>query len=173
MGLQKKKKYKEKCQQIRAMNKDTEEEALLRFKDKLNPSFFKILQCQLRNADRKPQGRRYTGEEKVIFVGIHERGANCYRGLPIIKPTRKTIRTTIKKMNFKPCVNKVVVDSLASRAASITDEARKEVLIVFVWIAGKRGFHYNPDTDSVLGFVDFGDGKRYNVPAEKAMGMHD
>lgn len=164
------KKYSMKCTELRKLRRNVEEEALLRFKKKLSPDFYNILVCQLRNAGRFPRGYRYTRSEKIQFLAMRLRGPRSYHGHNWITPTRQTLRSSIQKLNLKPGINKVVVEALSSRSMSVP-EKRNQVIVVFDEKAAKGGFQYDEKTDTILGFVDLGDGIRRSLPAEETMVM--
>lgn len=154
--------------QLREHKRTIEERVLEQFRGKLSPAFYKILECQLKNCNRKPQGYRYSTEMKVINLGIHQSGPKCYRGLPIIKPGKQTVRRTLKKLKFQPGVNKVTMDALQTRANGMSDRD-KQVVVGFDEMSLRVYFEYDSANDRVIGWVDLGNGKRLSLPGEEAM----
>lgn len=163
-----KKKYKAKCDQLKTFQKNLMDEALAIIKEKVSPAFFKILTCQLRNAGRNRHGYRYTNEEKTIFYGLRQSGPRCFHTLPCIKPTRSTVRAHMKKLNLKPGISPIIVRALKERVNSMA-EPYKEVSVVFDEAAIQCHYDYDPGTDTVMGFVDLGDGVRRPMVAEEIM----
>ena len=86
----------------------------------------------------------------------------------MIKPTRKTVRSVIKKLNLKPGINIIMQDAIKVRAEA-SEPTNRLVSIIFDEKAAKKGFQYDAATDTVLGFVDLGNGQRFNIPAEETM----
>ncbi|KAK3917824.1 Transposable element P transposase [Frankliniella fusca] len=163
-----KRRYQRKCTEIRQLKKNREENALQVIKNKISPALFKILKCQTRNHDRKPQGYRYEEDEKVVFLGINQTGPKSYRSLPIIKPTRKTIKKSLEDLNFQPGVHSIMMSALKSRASGMSEEM-KEVIIIFDETAAKVRFTYDRQEDKIIGFVDLGNGVRRALPGEEVM----
>ncbi|KAK3927524.1 Transposable element P transposase [Frankliniella fusca] len=161
-------KYRKKCQELSDLKKTIEDDSLLAIKDRISPALFKIIQCQLRNSKRKPKGYRYTDDEKVVFMGIHQTGPRGYRCLPIIKPSKKTIKTTLESLQLQPGINEIVIKSLKTRVSGM-EEAQKHVSIVFDETAAKVHFQYCAATDLVTGFVDLGNGARRALAGEEVM----
>lgn len=88
-----------KTNEIKILKAHSEESVLGFLEDKVSPGFFKLLRCEVRNFKRKPQGRRFEAEEKLMFNAMRNRGPSGYNELPWIKPTKKTLKATFKKLN--------------------------------------------------------------------------
>ena len=163
------KKYMEKCKELKNLQKNLNEVALNNFRDKLDPSFMKILECQLRNAGRKKHGWRYKPSEKMVFLGMHQRGPRQYRNFPIkVRPSRKTIRELLKTLNLKPGVNPIIVDGLAARMKN-EPENNKDVIIMLDEISLRTYYWYDAVNDMISGFIDLGNDDRRDLPAEDAL----
>jgi len=150
------------------MKKTLENNALDVIREKVSPPLFKMLECQVRNYDRHPNARRYTDEEKAIFLGLHKRGRSSYNCFPIIKPTRKTLRLVTKKFNLKPGYNSLVLEPLKARADNMKDH-EKDVIIIFDETSAKKGFYYDAVKDEVVGVEDLGNGDRRLIPADEVL----
>ena len=161
-------KYRKKCREVQQLKIRREEDALAVIKEKVTPMLFRMLQCQMRNAHRKPRGRRYLKEERVMFMGIHKRGRSGYNALDWIKPTRKTLRKTSKKFNIKPGINQVLLEALKTRSDNMEEE-KKDVVMIFDETASRRQLEYDASSDQVVGLVDLGDGERRNMPADEVL----
>ncbi|KAK3923855.1 Ras GTPase-activating protein gap-2, partial [Frankliniella fusca] len=114
-------KYKRKCQEVQQKKRSKEENALEVLRGLVTPFLFKMLQCQVRNAHRKPQGMRYTDEEKSVFLGIQKRGRSAYNCLPMLKPSRKTLRAVTKKLNLSPGINDIIMEALHQRTDAMEE----------------------------------------------------
>lgn len=156
--------------EIKDLKKTEEERVLEKFRQKVTPSLFKIFVNNLKNADRKPQGRRFPSDVKLIHLGMHQRSPKGYHGLPFIKPGRKTIYKVIKKMKFKPGMpqDSPVLRALAERAKAMSRKDR-QVVAIFDEMALKVSFKYDSQSDQVLGFMDVGDGQRQPYPADEVL----
>ncbi|KAK3926177.1 Transposable element P transposase [Frankliniella fusca] len=163
-----KRRYLKKCQEMKVLKRNQEENALLVLKNKISPSLFKILKCQIRNYNRKPRGRRYTQDEKVVFLGMHQNGPKAYRSSPWIKPTQQTVRTALQELGLKPGINPILISALKTRADGMQEE-KKEVLLVFDETAAKVNFVYCQKTDEIKGYSDLGDGVKRALPGEELM----
>ena len=99
-------------------------------------------------------------------MGINQHGPRGYNSIiPMIKPSRKTIYSVLKKLKFRPGINNILMSAM-SRISSMP-ENQKEVLIIFDEMALRVHFCYDSSADQVVGFFDLGNGERKDMPAEE------
>jgi len=163
-----KKKYHEQRAEVKILKSKSDEAALNILKDKVSPLFFSLLQCQLRNQNRQPKGRRYTRNEKLLFVSILKRGARGLRCLPFVKPTRKTLRELTSKIEAKPGLNDFIFAALKSQVDGLDPRAR-DCFLILDEMALRMDLTLSESEDLVKGFVDLGDGDRRQLPATEAL----
>lgn len=161
---------KQKNRHIRKIKREAEEVVMHKIKERLDPSFYKILENNLQNSGRKPRGRRYPLDVKIILFGLRKKGPRCFNALPFIKPCRQTLRKVTAALNFKPGQNKILLKALAKRVLHM-NEKEKQVIIMFDEMALRVYFIYDPILDKVIGFVDFGNGRRRHQPGEEAFNV--
>lgn len=161
--------YKDKCEELKDIKKNLVEKALDKLREKLSPNFMKILEVQVRNAGRNPHGYRYTPDEKLVFLGMRQRGARQYFNMPFIKTSRKTNSRLLRMLNLKPGVNPIVMEGLAARVAEEEDEEKKDVIVILDELSAKTFYFYDSQNDLIGGFADLGNGDRRDLPAEEAM----
>jgi len=95
-------KYAAKCRELRKYKCNKDATALKFLKGKISPSFYRLLECQLRNHRRHPCGRRYEESEKLLFLSLRQKGAKAFRGLPFVKPVKATLRKKAKALDGRP-----------------------------------------------------------------------
>ena len=161
---------KQKNAQIRKMKREAEEIVMQKIKERLDPSFYKILENNLQNSGRKPRGRRYPLDVKIILFGLRKKGPRCFNALPFIKPSRQTLRKVTTALNFKPGQNDILLKALSARVEHMNDK-EKQVTIIFDEMSLRVYFVYDSVLDKVIGFVDFGNGRRQHQPAEEAFNV--
>lgn len=158
---------KKKTREFRDWKKNMEDIVLNRWREKLDPKFMKILECQLRNAGKNKHAWRYTKEEKVVFLGTNKKGPSGYYSFPCIKPSRQCISRMMKKLNFVPGINPNMEAAFKVRIEAM-DLKDREVMVCFDEMALKVNFTYDALNDKIVGFVDLGNGIRLNFAGEEA-----
>lgn len=116
-------KYLRKCQEVKRLKVSKEEDALGLLQSKVNPRFFKLLPPEVRNFSRKPQARRWTDEEIAELESMRQRGPRAFRGFPLTKPTRKTLKAPWQKIQLGPGINPHIKEMLRRKVAAMDASA--------------------------------------------------
>lgn len=126
--------------------------------------------CQLRTQKFRPQGRRFTVNEKVLALALYKQTGKGYRFLSKLfaLPSRKTLSNLLAKLKFRPGINFHIIKHLGERVQKIPSEDRICNLI-FDEMSVQAAVQYVPHADLVCGFQDMGGGDRKPVFADHAL----
>lgn len=124
----------------------------------------------MRNCPRKPKGRRYTLEQKVMFLVIYKKSPACYRLLRRMFALlgQSCLNKLLNRVPLKPGINKHLFESLKEMAQKQTDEENISLLL-FDEMSIRKHFHYNCKLDQIQGFQDHGNHGRSKQIATKAL----
>lgn len=89
-------------------------------------------------------------------------GPKAYRNISHIftLPTKRTLNRLTQNINFKPGLNKSVIESLSEKVCSFS-EINKNCVICLDEMSIKSHLFYDIGRDSIVGFVDYGDEKLF------------
>ena len=163
-----KRKLDQKSRLLKDIGKIDDQKVLSYCRGRVEDNFLEILQCELQNFKRKPQGRRFKAKWKALFLDLHEKGPKGYRSEPGVRPGRKTIRRLKKSLNIEPGINPIIISSLASRAKTLPDE-ELDVSLILDEISLQEALEYDHIQDFIRGFMDNGFGDRGDMPAGYAL----
>ncbi|XP_063220182.1 uncharacterized protein LOC134529730 [Bacillus rossius redtenbacheri] len=97
------------CKQLRKQNltfRETVDKAAdlqLRELKNMSPAAYHLLASQLRFKNMKPQGRRWTVDEKILAISIYKRSPSCYSLLRrmLVLPSKKSLLNLLNAVPFK------------------------------------------------------------------------
>ena len=111
----------------------------------------------LDNASRKPKGRRYATEDKILSLSRFKQSPNCYfmrRFLLLPSPT------ILQKMLQNIPMDTGVTDDTRKRLVEAMKlcKTEKDKVSIVMWdeVFLGSGLHYDEATDKVVGFEDWG-----------------
>ncbi|KAE8741803.1 hypothetical protein FOCC_FOCC012664 [Frankliniella occidentalis] len=163
--------YLKKSDELRRVKLHREKEAVEFLKDKVNPRFYKFLEAEVQNYRRKPQNRRYSKDLLADFESMRQRGPRSFRGLPFTKPTRKTMKGVLKKVQLQPGINAGIFEMLGNKAAAMSPEERV-CFVVFDEMSMRVALAYLLQDDDIRGFCDIGSlGRRPDLAEEVLVAM--
>ncbi|RZC05032.1 Tnp P element domain containing protein [Asbolus verrucosus] len=121
----------------------------------LNEVTKEFINSQLRNAQRKPGGRRWTMQDKVFALSMYKRSPRLYRYLQAYfqLPSVKILKHLLSKVPFKCGMIKPVVENLKVQVESI-DELDRCAVLLFDEVSLCKGFHYGCCKQKICGFED-------------------
>ena len=125
---------RERSKRVRHLTSKEQEKRLIlsNLKNYVSPGFLVMLMAELRNRNRKGQGRRYTEMEKTLAASLYHKSRRLYNFLRrfIRLPTWKTLKTYTKKASFHPGKNGAVIELLTKMAGKFSSEEQQCVLIL-------------------------------------------
>lgn len=122
------------------------------------------------NQDRHPKGNRWTIENKISALAILKRSPKTYRHLRkfIPLPHESTLHKILKRVPMEPGINSIALKHL-SDISSEKDDKKKICCLLFDEVALKPRLIYNPTTDYIEGYTDFGELGRQDTIADHAL----
>ncbi|XP_024893721.1 uncharacterized protein LOC112468673 [Temnothorax curvispinosus] len=103
--------------------------------------FINMLQ---RNSTVRPQGRRYTVQEKVFCIGIYKRSHACYNFLSkyLTCPTITTLNSELARIPLKTGCTKLIVTFLKNAVRDMKDDREKYVALLWDEISLQPGYGF-------------------------------
>ncbi|KAI4463167.1 thap domain-containing protein 9 [Holotrichia oblita] len=119
--------------------------------DEVQMRFFK---SQILNSRRKPSGRRFTLQDKVLALALYKQSGNGYKLLSKLftLPSPKTVIRLLKKVPVHPGINQSVLDVLSAEAKAFTSPLDKYCVLVFDEMSILPHLAWNEEDDAVVGF---------------------
>lgn len=134
--------------------------------DKITSRFF---QSQIDNEGKKPPGRRYTVEDKVLALALMKQSGAGYRFLSKLfkLPSRKTVSQLLNRIPIKPGLHREVLAVMKAEVKQFKDPLEKCCVLMFDEVAIQPNLHPNLSKGRIEGFEDLGF-KRSNKIANHA-----
>jgi hypothetical protein len=129
-----------------------------------------FLASQLRCSKRKPKGRRWTIEDKLLALTFYKRSPKCYalmRGVFAL-PNKKTLIKMVNDVPFLPGIDRRVFGALAKNVCKLSILDRTCCLMVDE-MSIREHLVYDPKSDRIVGFEDLGSLGRTNQVANHAL----
>lgn len=129
-----------------------------------------LVDSQLRLTGVKPQGRRYTTDEKIFSLSLSKLSRKCYAHLRkfFVLPCKSTLNSLLTNVPLRPGINDFVFQHLADAAVG-KSETDKQCVLLFDEMAINKNLHFNFHTGVIEGFEDLGSGQRSSNVADKAL----
>ncbi|CAB3234643.1 unnamed protein product [Arctia plantaginis] len=163
------KKYKnKKIDIVKAISEDEKVQQLCDLN--ISNSFVVLLQSQLQNCPKKPKGRRYTLNQKIMALVIYKKSPACYRLLRrmFTLPCQSSLNKLLNRVPLKPGINRHIFTSLKKMTGNQTDE-ENICILSFDEISIRKHLDYDSKSDEIQGFKDHGNHGRSNEIATKAL----
>lgn len=92
----------------------SEAKAVKSLAKRMSPSFALLLQGQIKNYAKKPQGQRWTEDAKLIALRLYKRSPSCYRLLRRMfsLPAPSTLKRLLSRLDMPIGINKRVMEVL-------------------------------------------------------------
>lgn len=144
------------------------EEIFTEITSKLNFTLKDFFKTQINLSSRKPKGRRYTINDKIMGLILYKQSGRSYRLLSkfFSLPSRKTLMSLLKRIPIKPGLNDVIFDNLKSNVQN-WNPREKNCILLFDEMSIQPHLNFNSSAQTVEGFEDFGD-KKTNLIADHA-----
>lgn len=136
----------------------------------ISNSFILLLQSQLRNCPKKPKGRRYSLNQKIMSLVIYKKSPACYRLLRrmFALPCQSSLNKLLNRMVLRPGINKHIFSTLQKMFDKQSAE-NNICLLSFDEMAIRKHLFYDASQDKILGFQDHGKHGRSSQKANKAL----
>lgn len=125
---------------------------------------------QLRCSKKKPKGRRWTLEEKVMALSLYKKSPKAYRFMRCMfaLPCKKTLNCLLSGIPFGTGINGEIFATLAS-AISELEDCDKMCILLFDEMSIREHLSYNSSLDLIVGVEDFGTHGRTTRYANQVM----
>lgn len=116
-----------------------------------------IVEASLRCVSSKPNGRRWTTDEKLQVLTLFKNSPHSYRLLRKLfpLPSGRTLRTLLGRLPLTTGVNEQFLNALADSLKNL-DFKDRYVSLIFGEMALRKSMRYNSQTDRIDGFQDHG-----------------
>jgi hypothetical protein len=141
------------------------------FEKRLSPSGMLMVQSILKQDLKKPRGRRWTAEEKLMALSLFKKGPKTYRFLRyfIPLPVKSTLVTVLRSIPLHPGLNEEVLAHLRSVVNNFQCEEEKYCALLFDEMSIKPHLSYDSSQDKILGYVDHGHQGQQGILAKQAL----
>lgn len=129
----------------------------LRHKKKYSSTQLDFEAMQLRNACRKPHGRRYKLKEKSMCLALYKSGPRAYRfkenNKIMVLPTLSTLSRHSAKLMFRVGINRELFSFIKEK---VKDWSEADLLCAFSFdeTALKPRLEYSSTDDEIIGFIE-------------------
>lgn len=146
---------------IKLAKKYSEDDSFRSLSTKVNKITYNFILSQLKTQNKKPNGRRYTQEDKILALSIFKQSPKAYNYLSTIfsLPSPKTLNLLLQDIPFYPGLNRHIIENLRNQSQKLSEIDRNCVLL-FDEMALNVGLKYNLKKDYIFGFQDFGSDNR-------------
>jgi uncharacterized protein YecE (DUF72 family) len=89
------------------------------------------LQWQIRLASRRPKGRRYNIDDKVMGLILNKQSGKAYRTLSKIFcfPSKKTLSNLLQRIPIDSGYNEAIFDNLKANVRQLSERERKCIVM--------------------------------------------
>lgn len=117
-----------------------------------------------KNASRSLCGRRYSTEEQILCLSIYKKSPKAYRYLRsfLPLPTLSTLKKLLAEIRMDCGVTEDVRARLKMASAKFKSDKEKAVIVMWDELLLGLGLHYDPKSDKIVGFEDWGNRRTAN-----------
>ena len=137
----------------------------------LPPETQSFLKLQLKFAQVKPRGRRFSDEELTQSLAIFYQGPRAYRQLRkwFVLPSPRMLRRRLQLIQLNPGFHTAAISILGEKYAKTGRDQDKLVVVSFDEMQLRPKLTYLPGQDVVEGFENFGEMGSTCRPADHAL----
>ena len=123
----------------------------------LNAAGIRLLKGIFRNSKRKPKGRRWNFEDKMLALSLLKRSPKSYSFLRLLLPlpSRRTLQSVLNTIHFAAGINAHVFSALQHSLQKMSDRDRYCCLL-FDEMSIRENVRFNQKLDCIEGFEDYG-----------------
>lgn len=127
-------------------------------KGKMSPAARLFFTMQINEYGKKPTGRRFTLDEKILCLSLYKPCPKAYRllGQMCVLPKRKTLEELLNNISLGPGINNTVFDHLKKRVEKMPPR-HKYCCVIFDEMAISPNLYYDKTKDIINGFTDNGE----------------
>lgn len=109
---------------------------------------------QYRESHKKPKGRRFAVEEKILSLSLYKRSPKCYKHLTkcFTLPSARSLKKMLAKIKIEAGINSVVFKKIKDSVVSMSEDDKLCVLI-FDEMYITPNIQYNASSDKLKGFT--------------------
>ncbi|CAK1584670.1 unnamed protein product, partial [Parnassius mnemosyne] len=128
-----------------------------------------LFYMQVKGTGKKPRGRRFTLNEKILALSLYKPSPKAYRLLSqlCVLPSRRTLQNILQKVDLKPGINEKIFEHLKKKVSEMPDK-HKFCCILFDEMSIATNLSYDRAHDKINGFVDNGS-KRQPIFADHVL----
>ena len=129
-----------------------------------------FLSSQIRLANRKGKGKRYTETDKKIALALYLKSPQAYRLLSKMfsLPSTRSLARWKETMKTSSGFNSETLQMIRLLSKGMTTQD-KIVVLTFDEMQVKKGLDYDLPEDRIEGFVNYGDDEHENIEASQAL----
>lgn len=118
---------------------------------KLNTTTLEFFKSQIKSQTKKPKGRRYSLNDKILSLSLYKNSPKGYRFLSTIFafPSKKT--NFLNQVPFKAVINEHIINNLSHQVSKLKPNDRLYSLI-FDKMALEPSLTYSKKDDFIYGF---------------------
>jgi len=130
----------------------------------LNVEGIRLLKRIFRNSKRKPKGRRWNFEEKMLALSLLKRSPKSYSFLRLLLPfpSRRTLQSVLSTVHFAAGINAHVFGALQHSLKKMSDRDRYCCLL-FDEMSIRKDVRFNQKLDCIEGYEDYGTERTCNI----------
>lgn len=130
--------------------------------EKLSDAAQFFIKLQLKGT-KKPRGRRYTRNEKIMALSIYKQSPKAYNLLKkmFILPSKRCLQKILSSFQMKPGINAEILEYLKKQVQHMT--AEKRINLLFDEVSLAPGMVNNDFLNEIIGFPDDGSKKTKDI----------
>lgn len=139
------------------------------FSKKINKPTLNFLISQIKMQSKHPRGRRFSLDDKIFTLALMKQSPKGYRLLQKVfaLPSRKTLMAVLNRVPFGCGLNQQILKVLEASVLR-KKPINRNCILTFDEMSLTPSLNYSKSDDSVVGFVNCGEGKRLEF-ADHAM----
>jgi len=97
-----------------------------KFSDKLSAAASLFTRLQIRESNKKSNGRRFTLEEKMLSLSLYKRSPKCYKLLSqmFTLPCKRTLNIILGSITISPGISTLMMDVLKDNVKKLKASER-------------------------------------------------
>lgn len=139
-------------------------QTFMKLTSNLSKTTWNFFESQLRCATKRPQGWRFSTNDKIMSLALYKQTCSGYKFLSRIftLPSRVTLMKLLNSIDIEPGINKLVYKTLKDMSANL-QQCEKYCFVLFDEMSLSPNLSYNMHKDVVEGFEDFGNSRTSKI----------
>lgn len=123
------------------------------FSNRLNKTSLNFFSSQIKNQKRKPRGRRWTLDDKILGLSLLKQGPKAYKTLAkmFALPSRKSLLNLLQFIPLEAGINKPILNNLRVPVEKM-DPMDRLCVVMFDEIFLDTNITFDYSKDSLVGF---------------------